>query len=129
MVRDRYGRVPRADGDPARRPGDGFRARDRDRFAQLARDAVALLPAPVRSPLSGATLVVEDLPPPPRGLAWEEVALAAFQAAPPGRLVLYRRPLELRAESRADLVDAIRDAAGAAVALELGLPWEDAEDE
>lgn len=129
MVRDRRGRVPRADGDPARRPGDGFRTLDRRRFAQLARDAVALLPAPIRTPLAGATLLVRDLPPPPAGLPWEEVPLAAFQAAPPGRLVLYRRPLELRAESRADLVDAIRDAAGAAVALELGLPWESDEDD
>ncbi len=125
MARDRHGRSWRADGDPARRPTDGFRARDVQRFAQLTRDALMSLPDDVRAAAAGAAVAVEDIPPEPLGIAPDVIPLATYRPGPPRRLVVYRRPLELRAESRADLVDAIRDAAGSAIARELGLPWEE----
>ena len=118
MVSDRHGRAARADNDPRRRPSDGFRAVTPHRFRRLVDAIIAGLPQRYAQPLTGATIVVEDLPPPPLVDAEGEVMLATFDR---GRLTVYRRPLELRAETRAMLEDATMVAIAQAVARSLGM--------
>jgi predicted Zn-dependent protease with MMP-like domain len=117
MVSDRHGRAARADNDPRRRPSDGFRAVTAQRFRRLVDAIVAGLPQRYAAPLTGATIVVEDLPPPPLVDREGEVLLARFDH---GRLTVYRRPLEMRAESRQMLEDATMVAIAQAVARSLG---------
>lgn len=133
MSEDRHGRATRADNDRRRRPSDGFRLRDAERFARLAEDALATLPEPLLDALEDAELEIVDVPPePPPGA--DEVALAEFRPARgrvPARVTVYRRPLEARALARLDLVELVRMAVGREVAVALGLDidlddeWED----
>jgi len=128
MREDRHGRLRRTDGDRRRRPVDGFRARDRARFEDVAEDALGGLPARVLREIAGARLGLEDVPPQPEPAdAGEEPELGRLELGTPRRLVLYRRPIELRAGSRMELADAVRDAAAEAVGRALGWPetdWE-----
>lgn len=121
--RNRHGRGQRTDTDPRRRPADGFRTRDLHRFTQLVDEALALLPPPLAGHAERAELLVDDVP---AGLGADlgEVPLARFERTRPGRpdrLTVYRRPLEARAGSRAELVEVIRLAAGEEIADALGL--------
>jgi len=121
---DRHGRATRADNDRRRRPFDGFRVRDGARFERLAREALATLPEELLEHLADAEVRIADLPPPPPAGAADEVALAAFEppaAGRPGRVVVYRRPLEARALDRADLAELLRSAVGHEVADALGI--------
>lgn len=96
--------------------------RDATRFERIAEDALATLPGEVLDPLRDAELIVADLPPPAH--AEPEVPLAEFVPAAVGRrasVTLYRRPLEARALSRAELGELVRLAVGREVALTLGL--------
>jgi predicted Zn-dependent protease with MMP-like domain len=61
---------------------------------------------------------VEDVPPEDAGTAEDGVALVR---AEPGLLVVYRRPLELRAEDEQDLADLVHEVVVDAVAELLGL--------
>lgn len=117
MTRDRHGRTLRADGDPRRRPPDGFRIRHDARFAQLVTDAIASLPDRLSAPCAGARIIVEDIPPPPMTDPHGDVLLATYA---PGTLTLYRRPVELRADSRGTLEETLMVAIGQAVARTLG---------
>ncbi len=124
MRDDRRGRAARADGDRARRPPEGFRARSRERFAQLSVEALLDLPAAVAHAAGDAELLIADVPPPPLPSEGEP-RLADFSPARPGvpaRLTLYRRAIELRAVDRADLTALIVEAAIDAVADALGHP-------
>lgn len=128
MSRDRHGRALRADGDPRRRPRDGFRARDAGRFRQIVLDAMSALPDRLGAPLDAADVIVADVPPideavPAPPLGPPAVTLATFDrdARPRPLLTVYRRPLEIRAETRTDLEDVVKLAIGEAVARALGL--------
>jgi predicted Zn-dependent protease with MMP-like domain len=112
-VDDHHGRFRRTEPDTRRGPRAGYRTASRARFERLVRDAVADLPAELREQLARVELSVEDVPPAGGGAV--PLATLDMSAAVP-RLLLYRRPLEMRAESKADLVDLVRDA----VAREVG---------
>jgi predicted Zn-dependent protease with MMP-like domain len=120
MPTDRHGRAARVDGDPRRRPSDGYRLRGADRFRRVVSDAVATLPDRFVTALGGARLVVEDVPPPPMTNSAGEVTLAAFDGSV---LTVYRRPVEIRAESPGTLEETIIVAVGQAVARWFG--WDD----
>lgn len=116
MRDDRHGRVARADSDRRRRPSAGFRVRDTGRFAQVVTDAVADLPDRLAAPLAGARLSVLDVP--AETTDEGRVVLARLHGSV---LTVYRRPLEVRADTRGDLHDAVRIAVGEAVAEFLGI--------
>lgn len=120
MPTDRHARARRADGDPRRRPVDGFRTRDRRRFRDLLHEAVSTLPQEAVAALGDASIVVHDVPAADSGA----VPLAEAEAAQGGltvdRIVVYRRPTELRATDRDDLVELVRDAVLEAVADAVG---------
>lgn len=124
MHDDRHGRLRHGTADPRRRPPGGYRARDRRRFRQFLDDALVGLPSEAATALDGATVEVVDVPdvapdpdPPPAA-----VPLVGADAAGPRvrRLVVYRRPVELRAADRDDLVELLRAAVLDAVADALG---------
>jgi predicted Zn-dependent protease with MMP-like domain len=121
MPIDPHGRAARADATRRRRPVDGFRASSRRRFAALVEQGVASLPAHLLAPLGSARLRIADVP--DRVDDPDEIPLARYEVSAEGDAVLtvYRRPLELRALDRPDLVDLVRLAAGRAVADALGL--------
>lgn len=117
--------------------------RDRQRFVRLVADATAGLDGEIRSAVDAAAIVVADVPlmggPAPEGN--DVVDLTSVERGtdpaddPPfasydrdrKRLVVYRRPLEVRATGRADLVLFIRAAIAREVAEALGLDdgWDD----
>lgn len=124
MREDRHGRAARADSDRRRRPSDGFRLRDRGRFERITEDAIGTLPPLLLDALTDAELLVEEIPPGP-AQADEEVPLADFRPAARGRqrarITVYRRPVEARAQGRAELAELVRLAVGREVAIALGL--------
>ena len=69
-----------------------------------------------------AGIPVEDVPPEDEGTATEGVALVR---AEPGVLVVYRRPVELRAEDEEDLADLVHELVVDAVAELLGVDPDD----
>jgi predicted Zn-dependent protease with MMP-like domain len=127
MTLDRHGRAARSDNDRRRRPPDGFRVHDARRFADLVEDVLATLPRILLDALSGARVVVEDVPPlGTRHLQEsEEIPLARFEPAPDAVLTVYRRPLEMRAVSRTELDDVVRLAVGEEVARATGIDEDD----
>ncbi|MPZ72457.1 MAG: hypothetical protein GEU74_04390 [Nitriliruptorales bacterium] len=118
MVPDRHARASKVDHDPRRRPSDGFRVLSSNRFRGLVEDAVAALPQRFSRPLTGAVVVVRDLPPPPMVDRDGEVVLATVDE---GRLTVYRRPLEMRAETRGMLEETVMLAVAQAVSRAQGL--------
>lgn len=124
MGDDRHGRLRRDVDDGRRRPPSGFRARDGHRFRQLVSDAVATLPPPAAHALEGAALEVADVPGPASAAVVGPAVVPLAEAHASGgrvhRLVVYRRPSEVRAASRDDLVDLLREAVLEAVADALG---------
>jgi hypothetical protein len=125
MGDDRHGRLRRSVDDARRRPPEGFRARDARRFHQLLEAAVGDLPVPAASALQGAVFDVRDVPDPATGPSREPVVVTLAEAHASGRhvhrLVVYRRPAELRAAGRDDLVELLREAVLEAVADALGV--------
>lgn len=124
--RDRHGRGARADNDLRRRPSDGFRTASRARFTVLAQRAIATLPHDLRRHLAGASLTVEDVPGDgdgPLARIPGDVPLCVVTLRPPEppSIRLFRRPLELRATTRAQLEDEIAGAVGDAVRDARGL--------
>lgn len=121
----RHDRARRADADPRRRPSDGFRAGSARRFRRLVEDAIAELPGVVGDPAAAAALRIEDVPDAaaePAPAYPDEVPLARYEDGPPPSLVVFRRPVELRAERRADLHELIRTAVGMEIASAKGIP-------
>jgi predicted Zn-dependent protease with MMP-like domain len=108
---DKHGRHRRTDRDPRRRPGDGFRVRGADRFARLVTGALADLPPGLRPFVDQVRLVIVDVPPnaPESG---DQPIVAAHSDDPLTggcEIRLYRRPIELRARSRTDLAELVRE--------------------
>jgi hypothetical protein len=117
MVADRHGRAHRADNDARRRPPLGFRVDGASRFRRVIADAVSALPSPLAAPLEGARVVVEDVPGDPAVTVDGDLVLATFAD---DVLTVYRRPVELRSDSRAGLEEILIVAIGQAVARSLG---------
>ncbi len=111
---DRHGRHRRASPDRRRRPAAAFHVASRGRFHRLAEDAFSGLPAELRSRLGRVRIEVADVPP----VVGHPVALGRFEplraggGSPiEGTMVLYRRPIEMRAGSRDELEAVIREVA------------------
>ncbi|WP_052666158.1 metallopeptidase family protein [Nitriliruptor alkaliphilus] len=133
MRDDRHARHRRADTDRRRRPVDGFRASDRRRFERLVEDAVAGLPEELLSHLDNVQLTVVDVPPAdPVGDGRDAVLLGLYQGVPrtertwgaaalPDRITLFRRPLEARASSRAELAEIVRETVVHEIAHHFGI--------
>lgn len=130
-MQDRHGRFRRRPTDPRRRPSDGYRATDRARFERLVDDAVSSLPPAFLNRLENVSIVVEDVPP-AGGLDGEdEILLGLYEGVPrtergetpflPDRITLYRRPLEARARTKADLATMIQDTVVHEVAHHFGI--------
>lgn len=124
--RDRRGRGPRGLLLPPDLPGYRTRA---ERFDDVVLDAVDRLERRWGSRLAGTEFAVEEVPPSPPA-PWEHggVPLGRYFPADvgaPARVVVYRRPVETRAEGDADLAELVRDVLVEQVAAALALPPED----
>jgi len=130
---DRHARRRLRTADPHRRPSDGYRAAGVVRFDRLVGEALRMVPGPLLEHLQQVEIRIADVPPPDPFGAGEEVVLGRYEAAgspaprraprdqPPDRLTLYRRPLEVRARSRPDLVELVREVVTHEVAHHLGI--------
>ncbi|MDR7384066.1 metallopeptidase family protein [Promicromonospora iranensis] len=108
--RDRRGRGLRGPMFPPGTPAHRTRAQ---RFDDLVLDVVEDLDRTWAAQLRGTEFAVEDVPPSDPA-PWEDggVLLGRFfpaEAGRPGRVVVYRRPVEVRAFDREDLADLVRD--------------------
>ncbi|MFC8800902.1 metallopeptidase family protein [Promicromonospora sp. NPDC057138] len=108
--RDRRGRGPRGPMFPPGTPAHRTRAQ---RFDDLVLDVVDDLDRTWATHLRGTEFAVEDVPPSDPA-PWEDggVLLGRFfpaEAGRPGRVVVYRRPVEVRAFDTEDLADLVRD--------------------
>jgi predicted Zn-dependent protease with MMP-like domain len=131
--RDRRGRGLRGQLVPVGVPLSRSRA---EQFDDMVLDAVEHLEARWAAKLESVEFAVEDVPAvpdgPPEALVWgtdviEDGAVplarllpAGTDGAPP-RIVVYRRPLELRALDRTELADLVHDVVVEQVANLLGL--------
>lgn len=134
---DRHGRHRRPPADRRRRPVDGFRTRDRARFARLVNEAARSLPTELQAWLPHVRVHVREVPP---GDAVESGPPLAHYAGPALRdhtvetagpyadLILYRRPLEARAHDRDDLGRLVRHVLVHELAHQLALSDEQIED-
>lgn len=106
--RERRGRHRRPLDDPRRRPPQGWRTSSARRFDRIVDDAMTDLPAFVLDHVDNVAVVVEEVPPS------DEVLLGLYEGVPrtdrdgwlgalPDRITLYRRPLEARARTSAEL--------------------------
>lgn len=100
------------------------------RFDAIVLDAVEHVEQRWRDELKGVDFAVEEVPPLDDGVRYEDeiesagVPLARLMSSArgrPPRIVLYRRPLELRAVDREDLEDLVHDVVVEEVAHFLGL--------
>ena len=127
--RDRHGRGMRGPefgpGAPARVPA---RRTPGERFDEVALTVMEDVESRWNEQLASVELAVEEIPLLPRTWAADTVPLASFvpatTSAPP-RLVLFRRPLEHRAETRADLEALVLTVVVEQVADFLGVAPED----
>jgi predicted Zn-dependent protease with MMP-like domain len=124
---DRRGRAARADNDRRRRPSDGFRAAHGARIWDWVEDAIAELPGPLAEAVAALEVVVEDVPEiDETAMDRLEVPLARIQQRGGMRsLVVYRRPLELRGTTRAEVIEVTRTAIAEEVARYLGIDLDD----
>jgi predicted Zn-dependent protease with MMP-like domain len=120
--RDRRDRGVRGPLLPATLPG--YRTRG-EQFDELVLDAVERLERRWKAQLEGVEFAVEDVPPSDPA-PWErgEVPLGRlFPGEPPlpTRIVVYRRPVETRADDRDDLAHLVNDVVVELVAHLLGV--------
>ena len=120
--RDRHGRGLRGQLLPSSLPAARTRA---ERFDDLVLDAAEDLPRRWRERVQEVELAVEDVPPADPS-PWEggEVPLGRVFPADRGlaaRVVVYRRPVEARAQGHADLADRVRSGVVEQLAHELGV--------
>jgi predicted Zn-dependent protease with MMP-like domain len=124
--RDRHDRGVRGPLLPSTLPG--YRTRG-ELFDELVLDAVERLERRWSAQLEGVEFAVEDVPPSDPA-PWErgEVPLGRlFPADPPlpTRIVVYRRPVETRADDRDDLAHLVNDVVVEQVAHLLGVEPEE----
>ncbi|PPK97802.1 putative Zn-dependent protease with MMP-like domain [Kineococcus xinjiangensis] len=123
--RDRHGRGLRGPLLPSTVPGARTRA---ERFDDLVLDAVELLERRWAEDLAGVEFAVEDVPPSDPA-PWEEGGVPMGRLFPadgssPPRVVVYRRPLETRAQE-GELEDLVADVVVEQVAHLLNLTPEE----
>ena len=123
--RDRRGRGPRGPLLQAGLPAYRTRA---ERFDDLVLDAVDLLERRWAQELAGVEFAVEDVPPSDPA-PWEDDAVPLGRLFPadgssPARVVVYRRPVETRADEE-DLDDLVAEVVIQQVAHLLELPPDD----
>lgn len=130
MRDDRHGRHRRRPVDRRRRPDAGYRARSRADFDRLVDDALDSIPAELLASLDNVQITVEETPV-DLGID-DEVLLGVYQGVPrtergevagmlPDRITIFRRPHELRAATRADLVALVRETVVHEIAHHLGI--------
>ncbi|MEO6512325.1 MAG: metallopeptidase family protein, partial [Nocardioides sp.] len=105
-VRDRRGRGMRGPAILPDRPGEPMLPTTRERFDELVLDLVAGLEKRWADRLGLVEYAVEDAPQIPDDWSSGTVPLSSLlrgSGAKPTRLVLFRRPIEHRSETRADL--------------------------
>ena len=104
--RDRRGRGMRGPGVVPRQPGNPELPTKRERFDELALGIVTSVDRRWQDQLGLVEYAVEDAPQIPDDWETDQVPLSSLvrgTGALPTRLVLFRRPIEHRAETRADL--------------------------
>jgi len=105
-VRDRRGRGMRGPAVLPDRPGEPMLPTPRERFDELVLDVVADIERRWADRLGLVEYAVEDAPQIPDDWASGTVPLSSLlrgSGGKPTRLVLFRRPIEHRSETRADL--------------------------
>ena len=103
---DRRGRLRRRPVDGSRRPDAGYRTPGRTSFERLAAAVVRALPGRLLEGVGPFRIEVAQVPP-----DGDEPVLASFTEGTPGRLVIYRGPLEARAPTRDELATLLREVA------------------
>ncbi|HZC27566.1 MAG TPA: metallopeptidase family protein [Actinopolymorphaceae bacterium] len=110
-------------------PGGVPVARSRaERFDEFVLDAVEQLERRLAQELDGVEFAVEEVPDPHRADADGEVPLGAAMASngsDPARIVIYRRPIELRAVGVTELSSLVHEVVVEQVAELLGLSPDD----
>ena len=100
----------------------------REQFDQVAIDVMSDVESRWTEELAPVELAVEDIPVLPRSWVAPRVPLASLVPATPStppRLVLFRRPIEHRAETQADLEALVLTVVVEQLADYLGVPAED----
>ncbi|MGH3486793.1 MAG: metallopeptidase family protein [Actinopolymorphaceae bacterium] len=124
--RDRHGRGmrgPLAIRGPLAPSGVPVTRSRAERFDELVLDAVEALERRFAKELDGVEFAVEEVPDPHRATT-DDVPLGSAHASTTGqphRVVVYRRPIELRAAGPADLSSLVHDVVVEQVAELLGL--------
>lgn len=128
MTRDRRGRGQRGPGVVPKDPRVPERPTRRERFDRLVLDIVTEIDTRWHKQLGLVEYAVEDTPLLPDDWGEETVPLSSLVRGTGGnatRLVLFRRPIEHRCESRAELDAMVLTLVVEQVAELLGLPPED----
>lgn len=129
---DRHGRSRRSPVDPRRRPVDGFRPLRPGAFERMVEDALSSLPPELLSYVDNVQIVIEDVPPEDVIDGEEGVLLGLYEGVPrtergwdapllPDRITLFRKPLEARARSRAELDVVVQDTVVHEIAHHFGI--------
>lgn len=121
MRPDRHGRAERAGAGRFRRPPDGYRLRNAERFAQLVTDLLPTLPTPLDKAAVRPRVIIGDVPPVGEDEDEPELISSIMVYGHVERLIVYRRPLEARAHNRFDLADLVREELIDHLAKQLGL--------
>ncbi|HMM95737.1 metallopeptidase family protein [Phycicoccus sp.] len=121
--RDRHGRGPRG---PLAHPAVPAMTTRRERFDDLVLDAADRIRPHLGNRYAGTEFAVQDVPPTDPAPWEEQVAplgrLLRATAARADRVVVYRRPVEARAQDEQDLADIVREVVTEQVAALLGVP-------
>lgn len=135
---DRHARRRHRVADPRRRPVDGYRLAGASRFDRLVGEVLADVPATVLDHLQQVELRLADVPPAPGPGEVEDVLLARSEppgqvtggrrGGPPARITLYRRPIEVRAHSKPELIALLREVLVRESARQLGIDDDRLED-
>ena len=129
---DRHGRSRRSPVDPRRRPVDGFRPLRPGAFERMVEDALSSLPPELLAYVDNVQIVIEDVPPEDVLDGEEVILLGLYEGVPrtergwddpvlPDRITLFRKPLEARARSRAELDLVVQDTVVHEIAHHFGI--------
>jgi predicted Zn-dependent protease with MMP-like domain len=127
-IRDRRGRGMRGPAILPSRVGTPERPRKREQFDDLVLSVVEILEARWQQQLGLVEYAVEDAPQIPDDWHPDHVPLSSLirgSGTTPTRIVLFRRPIEHRCESRPELEAMVHTVLVEQVAEVLGLPVED----